>query len=106
MGFEMNTVNLNEYINEGLGEIHALIAHEILVFFKRLPQQSLSFQRRSNTSFLVVYKKLGMFSVSYQYEIETDRWCVSINGDRQYINKGRSKNVSQISLEIIKFIIS
>ena len=100
----MNNVNLNEYILEGLGEVHALIAHEVQVFFKGFPQQ-LSFQRKSNTMFLVQHKSKGQIEVSYKYLLQRDVWCVSVNGKEYFIDSGRSKTVSQISSEVIELII-
>jgi hypothetical protein len=100
----MNNVNLNEYLLEGLGEIHALIAHEIHMFFKGFPQQ-LAFQRRSNTSFLIQHKTKGQIVVSYKYHIVKDLWVVKVNEKVHKIENGRSKKVSEISSEMIEIII-
>ena len=101
----MNTVTLNEYLVEGLGQIHALISHEVQVFFKRFPQR-LAFQRRSNTNFLVQDKIKGQIEVSYKYILDQDVWEVKVNNSTHTIENGRSKSVSQITLEMIKHIIS
>lgn len=101
----MNKVKLNEYLVEGLGEIHALIAHEVQVFFKQFPQR-LAFQRKSNTKFLVQDKIKGQIEVSYEYLLDQDVWKVNVNNSIHLIENGRSKSVSKISLEMIKYIIS
>ena len=100
----MNNVSLNEYILEGLGEIHALIAHEIMVFFKNRPER-FTFQRVSNRSFKVQLNS-GLIEVTYSYAIKTDVWVVKINKNKVFIEKGRSKNVSQIKEEIIRAVLS
>lgn len=100
----MNSINLNEYIIEGLGEIHALIAHEIMVFFKNRPERY-TFQRVSNRSFKVQLDK-GSVEVTYKYAIEQDVWVVQINKRKVFIEKGRSKNVSRITEEIIEAVLS
>lgn len=101
----MNEVNLNEYLLEGLGEIHSLIAHEVQVHFKSYPQR-LAFQRRSNTKFLVQDKYLGQIEVSYAYLVDEDVWRVLVNDSIHFIEDGRSKSVSEISHEIINLIVS
>jgi len=100
----MNNVNLNEYILEGLGEIHALIAHEVMVFFKNRPESS-TFQRVSNRSFKVHLDK-GVVNFSYSYAIKQDVWVVQVNKRKAFIEKGRSKNVSQITEEIVEAVLS
>jgi hypothetical protein len=100
----MNSVNLNEYILEGLGEIHALIAHEIMVFFKNRSER-FTFQRVSNRAFKVQLKK-GLVEVSYSYAIKKDVWVVQINKRKIFIEEGRSKNVSQITEEIVEAVLS
>ena len=100
----MNNVSLNEYILEGLGEIHSLIAHEIMVFFKNRPERY-TFQRVSNRSFKVQLNK-GLIEVSYSYAVKKDVWVVQVNKRKVFIEKGRSKNVSQITEEIIKAVLS
>ncbi len=100
----MNSVNLNEYILEGLGEIHALIAHEIMVFFKNRSER-FTFQRVSNRAFKVHLKK-GLVEVSYSYAIKKDVWVVQINKRKIFIEEGRSKNVSQITEEIVEAVLS
>ena len=101
----MNKVTLNEYLLEGLGEIHSLIAHEVHVFFKRFPQK-LAFQRKSNTQFLIQDKTKGQIKVSYEYLVDQDVWKVNVNNSIHLIESGRSKSVTKISLEMIKHIIS
>lgn len=101
----MNTVTLNEYINEGLGEIHSLIAHEMYSFFKRFPQR-ITFHRKSNTEFIIQDKKRGLKEVSYSYLIEQDAWVLKVNKKSYTIKNGRSETVSKISVEMIKHIIS
>ena len=100
----MNNVSLNEYILEGLGEIHALIAHEIMVFFKNRPER-FTFQRVSNRSFKVQLNS-GLIEATYSYAIKTDVWVVQINKNKVFIEKGRSKNVTQITEEIIRAVLS
>lgn len=103
--FKMNKVTLNEYINEGLGEIHSLIAHEIYSFFKRFPQR-ITFHRKSNTEFIIQDKKRGLKEVSYSYSIEKDTWELKVNKKSYTIKNGMNETVSKISLEMIKQIIS
>ena len=100
----MNKVNLNEYILEGLGEVHALIAHEVQVFFKRFPQR-LAIQRRSNTNFIVQDKYKGQIEVSYEYSLDQDVWNVLVNGSTHIIEDGRTKIVSEIAQEIVEIIL-
>lgn len=100
----MNNVKLNEYILEGLGEFHALIAHEIMVFFKKRPER-FTFQRISNRSFKVHLNK-GPVEVAYNYSIEKDVWVVQVNKTRFFIESGRNKNVSRITKEIIEAVLS
>ena len=101
----MNDVSLNEYILEGLGEIHALLAHEIMVHFKTRPERY-TFQRLSNKSFKVYLQSKGHTTVYYSYAITKDVWVVQINKNKVFIEKGRSKNVSQITEEIIEAVLS
>jgi hypothetical protein len=102
----MNNVSLNEYILEGLGEIESLIAHEIMVFFKNRPRsERFTFQRVSNRSFKVRLNKEAV-EFSYGYTIKKDVWVVQVNKSTFLIEKGRSKNVSQITEEIIKAVLS
>jgi len=101
----MNEVSLNEYILEGLGEIHSLIAHEIMVYFKNKPEKD-TFQRVSNRSFKIDLKSKGQITVHYSYAIKKDVWVVQINNAKSFIEKGRSKNVSQITEEIIEVVLS
>ncbi len=105
MEYEMNKVTLDEYINEGLGEIHSLIAHEIYSFFKKFPQR-ITFLRKSNLEFIIEDKKRGIIEVSYKYLIEQDTWLLKINKKSYAIKNGRSQTVSKISHEMIKQIIS
>ena len=112
----MNKVNLNEYIKEGLGEICSLIAHELMVYFRNSP--SLSYRRVSNRSFQLNLKKDGLVHVRYDYSVAHDYWVVSVSKVKtfnmgkseklraSYISEGRFKNVSQLSDEIIKVVIS
>lgn len=100
----MNNVSLNEYILEGLGEIHSLIAHEIMVFFKNRPERY-TFQRVSNRCFKVQLNN-GLVEVAYSYAIKKDVWVVQVNKTKVFIEKGRSKNVSQITEEIIEAVLS
>ena len=100
----MNNVSLNEYILEGLGEIHSLIAHEIMVFFKNRPERY-TFQRVSNRCFKVQLNN-GLVEVRYSYAINRDVWIVQVNKRKVFIEKGRSKNVSQITEEIIEAVLS
>ena len=101
----MNKVNLNEYIEEGLGEIHSLIAYEVQVFFKKYPQ-NVSFLRKSNTSFDIDFKlKNVSLDVSYEYLIEKDQWRLEINNKTSFISEGRSKNVAKITHEMVKQIM-
>lgn len=100
----MNNVSLNEYILEGLGEIHALLAHEIMVFFKKRPER-FTFQRISNRSFKVNLSS-GRVEVAYSYDIKHDVWIVQINKSIIHIQNGRFKTVSQISEEIIESLLS
>jgi hypothetical protein len=100
----MNNVSLNEYILEGLGEIHSLISHEIMVFFKNRPERD-TFQRSSNRSFKVQLNK-GLIEVSYSYAIKKDVWVVQVNKRKVFIEKGRRKNVSQVTEEIIEAVLS
>lgn len=101
----MNNVSLNEYILEGLGEIHALIAHEIMVYFKKGRPERFTFQRLSNRNFKVNLKK-GLVEVTYSYAIKKDVWVVQINKNKVFIEKGRSKNASQIAKEIVEAVLS
>ena len=101
----MNNVNLNEYILEGLGEIHALLAHEIMVHFKTRPERH-TFQRTSNKSFKVFLQSKGHTTVHYSYAIKKDVWVVQINKRKVFIEQGRSKNVSQITEEILEAVLS
>jgi len=101
----MNTVTLNEYIIEGLGEIHSLIAHEIQSFFKRFPQR-IAVLRKSNTEFIIQDKKIGVKEISYKYLIEQDSWQLKVNKETYLLKDGRSKTVSKISHEIIFIIIN
>tara|TARA_B100001287_G_C22599146_1_gene489528 strand:+ start:390 stop:707 length:318 start_codon:yes stop_codon:yes gene_type:complete len=105
MVFKMNKVTLNEYLIEGLGEVNALIAHEVQVFFKRFPQR-LAVQRKSNTNFLIQDKFKGQIEVSYEYLVNQDVWKVNVNNSIHLIENGRTKSVSEISIEMIKYIIS
>jgi len=105
MEYKMNKVTLNEYINEGLSEIHSLIAHEIYSFFKKFPQR-ITFLRKSNTEFIIQDKKRELKEVSYRYLIEQDAWVVKINKKHYTIKNGRSQTVSKITHEMIKQIIS
>jgi hypothetical protein len=100
----MNNVSLNEYILEGLSEMHSLIAHEIMVFFKNRPERY-TFQRVSNRSFKVNLKK-SLVEVRYSYAIKKDVWIVQVNKNKFFIEKGRSKNVSQIAEEIVEAVLS
>ena len=100
----MNSISLNEYILEGLGEIHSLIAHEIMVYFKNRPEK-FTFQRLSNRSFKVNLNK-GSVEVRYSYAIKKDVWVVQVNKTKSFIEKGRSKNVSQITEEIVGIVLS
>tara|TARA_B100001029_G_C15007419_1_gene421998 strand:- start:240 stop:545 length:306 start_codon:yes stop_codon:yes gene_type:complete len=101
----MNNVSLNEYILEGLGEIHALIAHEIMVHFKNRDEKY-TFQRISNRSFKVYLQSKGQTTVHYNYALKRDVWVVQVNKTKVFIEKGRSKNVSQITEEIIEAVLS
>ena len=101
----MNNVSLNEYILEGLGEIHALIAHEVMVCFKKGRPERFTFQRLSNRSFKVNLKK-GLVEVRYSYAIKKDVWIVQVNKNKVFIENGRSKNVSQIAEEIVEAVLS
>jgi hypothetical protein len=100
----MNKVSLNEYILEGLGEIHSLIAHEIMVFFKNRSEKN-TFQRVSNRSFKISLNR-GLVEVAYSYAIKNDVWIVQVNKTKVFIQSGRSKNVSQITEEIIEVVLS
>ena len=100
----MNNISLNEYILEGLGEIHSLISHEIMVFFKNRPEKH-TFQRSSNRSFKVHLNE-GLIEVTYSYAIKKDVWIVQVNKRKVFIEKGRSKNVSQITKEIVEAVLS
>lgn len=101
----MNKVILNEYLLEGVGEMKSLLAHEVHVFFKRFPQR-LSFQRKSNTQFLIQDKTKGQIEVSYEYLVDKDVWEVNVNNTTHIIENGRSKSVTKISYEMIKHILS
>ena len=105
MEYKMNKVTLDEYIDEGLGEIHSLKAHEIYSFFKKFPQR-ITFLRKSNMEFIIQDRKRGIIDVSYKYLIEQDAWLVKINKKSYLIENGRSQTVSNISHEMIKQIIS
>lgn len=101
----MNSVNLNEYILDGLKEINSLIAHEVMVFFKNTPEKYI-FQRLSNRSFTINLKN-GLVEVSYGYSITQDIWIVQINRNKVFIiEQGRSKSVSRITEEIIGAVLS
>lgn len=100
----MNEVNLNEYLLEGLGEIHSLIAHEVQVHFNSYSQR-MAFLRRSNTKFLLQDKYLGQIEISYAYLIDEDVWRVLVNDSIHFIVNGRSKSVSEISHEIVNLIV-
>ncbi len=112
----MNTVNLDEYIKEGLGEVCALIAHEIMVYFRN--QRNFSYQRVSNRSFRVILESDVLLHVRYDYYVKYDYWVINVSKVKtfnmgrteklkaSYINEGRTKNVSQLSEEIINVLIS
>ena len=50
---EMNKVNLNEYILEGIGEMHSLIAHEVQMLFNN-QNRRFDFLRLSNQHFSII----------------------------------------------------